>query len=249
MAAAGASEYLTSHRAILEALPTTGEDAVLYVAGSTTRIEAIVERARRHGVTVRNVGRGELRRIAPEARDCALDAGRRPGATAATLDEVLAASDAARGLLLVLDHITDPHNYGAILRSADQFAADAVVVPGRRSAPLSAVAVQSSAGTARHVRIVTVPNLAAAVGRMQDAGFWVYAADMAGEPAHKTRLTGRTAVVLGSEGGGVSRLVAERADGLLRIPMHGHADSLNVSVACGVLLYEVRRQQGWLDSV
>ncbi|MFW6260343.1 MAG: 23S rRNA (guanosine(2251)-2'-O)-methyltransferase RlmB [Spirochaetota bacterium] len=249
MAAAGASEYLTSHRAILEALATTGEDAVLYVAGSTTRIEAIVERARRHGVTVRNVGRGELRRIAPEARDCALDAGRRPGATAATLDEILAASDAARGLLLVLDHITDPHNYGAILRSADQFAADAVVVPGRRSAPLSAVAVQSSAGTARHVRIVTVPNLAAAVGRMQDAGFWVYAADMAGEPAHKTRLTGRTAVVLGSEGGGVSRLVAERADGLLRIPMHGHADSLNVSVACGVLLYEVRRQQGWLDSV
>ncbi|MFW5743897.1 MAG: 23S rRNA (guanosine(2251)-2'-O)-methyltransferase RlmB [Spirochaetota bacterium] len=249
MAAAGASEYLTSHRAILEALATTGEDAVLYVAGSTTRIEAIVERARRHGVTVRNVGRGELRRIAPEARDCALDAGRRPGATAATLDEVLAASDAARGLLLVLDHITDPHNYGAILRSADQFAADAVVVPGRRSAPLSAVAVQSSAGTARHVRIVTVPNLAAAVGRMQDAGFWVYAADMAGEPAHKTRLTGRTAVVLGSEGGGVSRLVAERADGLVRIPMHGHADSLNVSVACGVLLYEVRRQQGWLDSV
>lgn len=249
MAAQRGSELVTSHRAVLEALPTAGSGAVLYVAGETARLGEIVARAKRSGVTVRTVSRRELRRLAQDARDCALDLGREPGAKAATLDDALRAADAACGLVLVLDHVTDPHNYGAILRSADQFAADAVVVPGRRSAPLSAVAVQSSAGTAEHVTIVTVPNLASAVGRMQDAGFWVYAADMAGAPAHATRLSGRTAIVLGSEGTGVSRLVAERADGLVRIPMRGHADSLNVSVACGVLLYEIRRQQGWLDSV
>lgn len=244
-----AIEYLTSHRAVLEALATVGSDAVLYVAGAGRRLDEIVDRARRAGVTVRSVSRRELGRLAPEARDCALELVRQAAAPAATLAEVLATADTERGLVLLLDHITDPHNYGAILRSADQFAADAVVVPGRRSAPLSAVAVQSSAGTAEHVRIVAVPNLAAAVGEVQEAGFWVYAADIAGSPAHTSRLAGRTAIVLGSEGTGVSRLVRQRADGLVHIPMHGHADSLNVSVACGVLLYEVRRQQGWLDSV
>lgn len=244
-----ANEFVTSHRAVLEALPTSGPDAVLYVAGATRRLDEIVERARRFGVTVRSVSRRELLRLAPDARDCALEIGRHAGALTATLEDILTNADSRHGLVLLLDHVTDPHNYGAILRSADQFAADAVVVPGRRSAPLSAVAVQSSAGTAEHVRIVTVANLAAAIGQIKDAGFWVYAADMAGSPAHTTRLAGRTAIVLGSEGKGVSRLVTERADGLVRIPMHGHADSLNVSVACGVMLYEVRRQQGWLDAV
>ncbi|MFW5718146.1 MAG: TrmH family RNA methyltransferase, partial [Spirochaetota bacterium] len=194
-----ASELLTSHRAVVEALPTSGPDAVLYVAGATRRLDEIVKRARRCGVTVRSVSRRELLRLAPDARDCALEMGPHTGASTATLEDVLANAHPRHGLVLLLDHVTDPHNYGAILRSADQFAADAVVVPDRRSAPLSAVAVQSSAGTAEHVRIVTVANLAAAIGQMQAAGFWVYAADMAGRPAHTTRLAGRTAIVLGSE--------------------------------------------------
>jgi 23S rRNA (guanosine2251-2'-O)-methyltransferase len=247
--AARASEFLTSHRAIVEALSAGAAESVLFVAGDSPRLAEITKHARSLGVQVRRVSRKELRRFAPDSRDCALELRTRSVGNEVTLDTVIAGASAETGLILVLDHVTDPHNFGAILRSADQFGVDAVVVPGRRNAPLSAVAVQSSAGTAEHVRIVTVANLAAAIREIQDGGFWVYAAEMNGEPVYRTRLAGRTALVMGSEGRGVSRLVAERADGLVSVPMGGHADSLNVSVACGVLLYEIRRQQDWFESL
>lgn len=240
------TELITSHRAIRESLAVHRGEGTLLVAGGAPRAEQLAQLARQAGVTVRRVTRTELRSRAPDAHDCALELPPLRPQTGLTLDELLG-SEAKTLLLVLLDHVTDPHNYGAILRSADQFSADAVIVPGKRSAPLSAVAVQSSAGTAEHVRIITVANLAATIERLQGHGVWVYVAAMDGSPAHGCDLTGRVAIVLGSEGRGVSRLVGERADGSIRIPTRGHADSLNVSVACGVLLYEIRRQQGWLD--
>jgi len=241
------SELLTSHRAIREALPNAGAGSTLLISGDSPRLEQLLEKARANGVAVRRVARTELRSVAPDAHDCALEfVGVRREEL--SLDDIVGGSETSSLLLLVLDHVTDPHNYGAILRSADQFGVDAVVVAGRRSAPLSAVAIQASAGTAPHVPIVTVVNLAAAVESLKERNVWVYAADMDGQPAHRSNLSGRVAVVMGSEGKGVSRLIADRSDGHVRIPMGGHADSLNVSVACGVLLYEIRRQQGWLDA-
>lgn len=241
------SELLTSHRAIREALPKAGKGSTLLVSGDSPRLEQLLETARSNGVAVRRLARSELRSVAPDAHDCALEfVGVRRGDL--TLEAILDRSETDPLLVLVLDHVTDPHNYGAILRSADQFEVDAVVVAGRRSAPLSAVAIQASAGTAPHVPIVTVTNLASAVESMKERNIWVYAAEMDGEPAQRSNLSGRVAVVMGSEGKGVSRLIADRSDGHLRIPMGGHADSLNVSVACGVLLYEIRRQQGWLET-
>ncbi len=240
-------DYLTSYRLIHETLDMRRGGRALLVSGESPRLDELIRSARAQGIDVRRVSRKELHARAPGAHDCALEpAGARPEGEP-TLDEVLTRGDASRGLFLVLDHITDPHNFGAILRSADQFAVDAVIVPGRRSAPLSAVAIQSSAGTAQNVPIVTVTNLASALSRMQEHGTWVYAAEMDGEPVHRANLTGRVAIILGSEGTGVSRLLLDRSDGRLRVPTGGHADSLNVSVACGVLLYEIRRQQGWLD--
>ena len=241
-------ETLSSHRAIEESLPAAGPGSTLLVAGDTTRLARLIRIAESHHVPVRRVPRKQLRALAPDAHDCALQLARSDREQRnVRLEDVLA--DPARSplLVLVLDHVTDPHNYGAILRSADQFGVDAVVVPGRRAAPLSAAAVQASAGTAAHVPVVTVPNVAAAVESLKRAEVWVYAAEMAGDPIHTASLTGRVAIVMGSEGKGISRLIGERADAHLRIPMQGHADSLNVSVACGVMLYEVRRQQGWLD--
>ncbi len=240
-------DYLTSYRLIHATLKEGGGAQVLLVSGASPRLEELARVARAQGVSVRRVPRNELHSRAPGAHDCALEISGARREREPALDEVLSGADATRGLFLVLDHITDPHNYGAILRAADLFAVDAVIVPGRRSAPLTAVAVQASAGTAGHVTIVTVPNLASALSRMQERDVWVYAADMGGEPAHRANLTGRTAIVLGSEGTGVSRLLLDRSDGRLRIPTGGHADSLNVSVACGILVYEIRRQQGWLD--
>ncbi len=244
--AAKTTETLTSVRAIQEAIDGGGIEGTLFVAGDTPRLRDMARRARDAGLRVRRVSRTELRARASAAHDCAFEITRNHRSMNETLESVLLAGG-ADALFLVLDHVTDPHNYGAILRCADQFGVQAVVVPERRAAPLSAVAIQASAGTAHHVRIVSVANLASALNTLKEHNVWVYAADMDGEPVHRVGLSGRTAIVLGSEGKGVSRLVSERSDRRVRIPTRGHADSLNVSVACGVLLYEIRRQQGWLD--
>jgi 23S rRNA (guanosine2251-2'-O)-methyltransferase len=140
-----------------------------------------------------------------------------------------------------MDHIEDPQNYGAILRSADAFGADLVVTAKNRAAPLSEAAARASAGASAHVKVAAVTNLPRALGQLAEAGFWIYAADMDGSPLPSAKLPERFAIVLGSEGSGVSRLVAECCDGSLAIPMGGHVDSLNVSVSAAIFLYEYRR--------
>lgn len=245
--AASERRILTSHRAIRESLARPDAGSVLYVSGSGPGATALTRLAGERGIATRRVSRSELRRIAPDAHDCALELSSEALAGAGRGLETVLGDAGPSALVLILDHVTDPHNLGAILRSADLFAANAVIVPGRRAAPLTAAAVQASAGTARHVPMVTVPNLAATVATLQEHDFWVYAAEMGGQRIQDSNLTGRVALIMGSEGKGVSRLLTERADARVRIPINGHADSLNVSVACGILLYEVRRQQGWLD--
>jgi 23S rRNA (guanosine2251-2'-O)-methyltransferase len=193
------------------------------------------------------VSTSDLSQRAAGSHDCALEiSGER--STLTTIAEVIDNAD-EQSIVLLLDHVVDPQNLGAILRSADQFSVDAVIVPERRAAPLTAAVIQASAGTASYVPLITVKNLPRAIEELQRGAFWVFAAEMAGEALHRAKLDGRIVLVMGAEGGGVSRLVAERSDGLVAIPMAGHADSLNVSVACGILLYEVRRQQGWLDTI
>ena len=243
-------DLVTSHRAIAELLSTGAPGAVLLVGRKTPSAGDLVAAAKRRGIAVEWVSRRELVAQAPSARDCALILGGTDSdvTAPASLDARLAAIDGPNALVVLLDHVTDPQNYGAILRSADQFGIDAVIVPDRRSAPLSGAAIDASAGTAGHVPIIAVANLVSAIERLRDAGFWVYGADSGGEPVNVVDLTGRVGLVLGSEGAGMARLVRERCDRLVRIPIHGHADSLNVSVAAGILMYEVRRQQGWLES-
>ena len=164
------------------------------------------------------------------------------------LDEILAAPDP---LVLMLDGVTDPRNLGAILRAADGAGASGVVIPKDRAVGVTAAAVKASAGASEHVRVARETNLRRAVDRMKRAGLWVYAAEGEAEgagggiPYHELDLTGPVALVMGSEGRGIRRLVREGCDGALSIPMLGAVESLNVSVAAGVLLYEARRQRGW----
>lgn len=147
-------------------------------------------------------------------------------------------------LVLLLDGVEDPQNYGAILRSADQFGADAVVRPQRRSASLSSGAMAASSGAHAWVNRCSVPNLVRALQDLKKAGFWVYGADMDGTPLPAITFPPKTALVLGSEGKGLGRLVHETCDEILSIPTRGHIDSLNVSVAAGIFLYAVRSQTG-----
>lgn len=147
--------------------------------------------------------------------------------------------------VIVLDSVTDPHNVGAIIRSCDQFGADLVIMPVRNSANDFAeneIIARSSAGASAYVNVAVVTNLVRSVSKLKEAGFWVYGADAGGQSVQKIDFPKRTCIVMGSEGSGISRLLEEECDSIVSIPTCGKIDSLNVSVAAGVLLYEVYRQ-------
>ncbi|HET9964608.1 MAG TPA: 23S rRNA (guanosine(2251)-2'-O)-methyltransferase RlmB [Rubrobacter sp.] len=158
------------------------------------------------------------------------------------LEEILSIPDP---LVLVLDGVTDPRNLGAVLRAADGAGASGVVIPKDRAVGVRAPAVKASAGASEHVLVARVTNLRRAVDTMKEAGLWIYAAEAGGTPYTELDLAAAVALVLGSEGRGVRRLVREGCDGTVSIPMLGGVESLNVSVASAVLLYEARRRRGW----
>jgi 23S rRNA (guanosine2251-2'-O)-methyltransferase len=158
------------------------------------------------------------------------------------LEEILSAPEP---LVLVLDGVTDPRNLGAVLRAANGAGASGVVVPKDRAVGVTAAAVKASAGASEYVRVARVTNLRRAVEAMKRAGLWVYVSETGGTPYTELDLAGGVAFVLGSEGRGVRRLVREGCDGTVSIPMYGGVESLNVSVAAAVLVYEARRRRGW----
>lgn len=157
------------------------------------------------------------------------------------LGEILAVPEP---LILVLDGVTDPRNLGAVLRTADGAGASGVVIPKDKAVGVTAAAVKASAGASEHVRVARVTNLRRAVDAMKEANVWVYAAEAGGTDYAKLDLAGPVALILGSEGRGVRRLVREACDGSVSVPMLGAVSSLNVSVAAAVLAYEARRQRG-----
>ena len=155
----------------------------------------------------------------------------------------LAAEKGEKPFVVVLDGVEDPHNLGSIIRSADCAGVHGVILGKHRSAPVTAAAVKSSAGASEHMLIARVVNISAALEELKAAGLWIAGADMAGESMYKQDMTGAFALVIGNEGEGLSRLVKERCDYLVSIPMRGHVDSLNAGVAAGILLFEKRRQE------
>ena len=159
-------------------------------------------------------------------------------------DIVSAARDKGEQLLVVLlDGITDPHNLGAIIRSAECFGAHGVVIPKRRSAVVNDTVIKVSSGAAEHLPVAKVTNLNDAIRELKSQNVWVYATDFDGEPPKCANLTGDIAIVIGSEGEGIHRLTKELCDGVLTIPQYGNVNSLNASVAAGVVLYEAARQR------
>ena len=152
----------------------------------------------------------------------------------------------ARALVLVLDGVTDPHNLGACLRSADAAGATAVVIPKDRAADLTGAVRKVACGATESVPLVRVTNLARCLDKLQAAGLWLFgAADEAREDLYAKDLTGPLALLVGSEGDGLRRLTRERCDFLVRLPMAGAVSSLNVSVATGICLFEIGRQRGF----
>ncbi len=145
--------------------------------------------------------------------------------------------------IIVCDEIEDPHNLGAIIRTAEAAGAHGVIVPKRRSASLSFTVSKTSAGAVEFMHVARVTNIPQTLDELKEKGLWVYCADMDGEPFYNANLKGAVALVIGSEGKGVGRLVKEKCDVVLSMPMKGKINSLNASVAAGILMYEISKQR------
>ena len=227
---------------VLEALRAGRVSVVRIADRGGGRLREIVELASRQGVPVQ---REPAERLESRAR------GRVHQGVVAELSEGpsydvagLVGEAAAAPFIVVLDGVEDPHNLGAILRTADAAGVDGVVMQDRRSAARSGVAAKASAGALSHVRLAEVVNVARALDELKELGVWtVGLAGEATEVYDQIDLTGPVAVVLGAEGPGMRRLIREKCDFLVSIPMGGHVGSLNVSVAAGVVLFEVARQR------
>lgn len=162
-----------------------------------------------------------------------------------SVEEILdyAASRGEKPFIIILDGVEDPHNLGAIIRSAECLGAHGVIIPKRRAVGLTPVVAKAAAGATEYVRVAKVTNIATVIDELKEKGLWIYAADMGGEEYHKTDLTGSVAVVLGSEGFGISRLVKEKCDFTISIKLHGNINSMNVSCAAAVIFSEIARQR------
>ncbi len=148
--------------------------------------------------------------------------------------------------LIILDQIEDPHNLGAIIRSAESFGFDGVVIPERRSASVTSTVYKTSAGAINNIKVYRVKNLTRSIKDLKDKGFWIYGlAGEADSSIDKADLTGKVGLVVGNEGSGISRLVRDNCDMLVNIPMLGRVNSLNASVAAGISMYELLRQNGF----
>ena len=145
--------------------------------------------------------------------------------------------------IIILDEITDPHNFGSIIRTADAVGAHAVVIPKRRSVDITPVVAKASAGAVEYVPVCKVTNIVNTIKYLKDEGLWIAAADMDGGVFYEQNLTGPLGIVIGSEGFGISRLVKQNCDFVVKMPMIGNVTSLNASVAGGILLYEIFRQR------
>ena len=160
----------------------------------------------------------------------------------AELSDILEAAGESP-FLVVCDHLEDPHNLGAVIRTAEAAGAHGVIIPKRGGVGLTTAVAKASAGAVEHLPVARVANIASTIKELQKKGIWVYCADMDGQPWCSTDFSGGVALVVGSEGQGVSRIVREACDATVALPMLGQVNSLNASVAAGIILYEICRQR------
>lgn len=206
-------------------------------------VRKILDAARESGAHIRFEDRGYFNQFPYKAHQGVVALG--PPFEYATLEEVMVRRGEDPLLLVVLDHITDPHNAGAIIRTAECAGADAVIMPERRAAGVNATVRKAAAGAAAHLPIARVANVADAIRKLKKANVWVAGADLGERSVEHTQadFTRDIALVIGAEGEGLSQLVKRECDYLVRVPMLGKTESLNASVAAAVLLYEALRQR------
>lgn len=250
--------YLSGFHAVEErvraALENQGAAAKMQIHFSKPgpRVKKILDLAKSAGIKCGEVDKKTLDQMAADNRGIVLEIQGQEKTSSnlvdfdAWLERFKGQENNKRTTVIILDSVTDPHNVGAILRSADQFGAALVILPERRGAndiSQNEVIARSSAGAASWVPVSVVTNLVRAAQQLKDAGFWIYGADAGGVQVQDGTFAQNSVLIMGSEGSGIARLLKENCDTIVSIPTCGRIDSLNVSVAAGVLLYEIYRQE------
>lgn len=230
---------------VTEALKAGKSIDTLYVnenAGGS--ISSITRIARERGIVIKNVSDQKLTQMCRgESHQGVIASG--ACAEYVTIEDILAVSrkKGTAPFIIICDEIEDPHNLGAIIRTAEAAGADGIIIPKRRSASLNATVFKTSAGAASWLPVARVANLGAALDELKKNGVWIYGTDASGEEYTETSFTGAVGLVIGSEGFGIGRLIREKCDFLVRLPMLGKITSLNASVAAGIFMYETVRQR------
>lgn len=241
------SNLVIGRNAVAEAIRAGREIDTLMVAVGERggSVGKMIAQCREKGVVIKEVDRRKLDKI------CCGENHQGVAAFIAayeysTIEDIfnLAKSKDEEPFIIVCDEIEDPHNLGAIIRTAEAAGAHGVIIPKRRSASLSFAVSKTSAGALEYVPVARVSNLPSAIDELKKRGVWFYGADMDGEPWNKVSFgKNATALVIGSEGAGIGRLVKSKCDVIVSLPMRGKINSLNASVAAGILMYEVARQR------
>lgn len=244
---------IIGRNAVREALNSGREIDSIYLKRSEDRsgsILPIIAKAKEKGIVIKEVDGKKLDYMCGGANHQGIAASVAVKAYS-SLEDVLSLAK-ARGeppFIIVCDELSDPQNLGAILRTAECAGVHGVILPKRHSAGLSYAVGKASAGAVEYIHVVKVTNLTSTIRELKEQGLWIYAADMQGQDYCQVDYKGPAAIVIGSEGGGISRLVKEQADFTVRLPMKGKISSLNASVAAGVICYEVMRQRSGLHAI
>lgn len=237
---------IEGRNAVLEAFRSGRTIDKLYVLDGCVDgpVRTIVREAKKHDTLLNFVGKERLDQLSETKKHQGVIAVAAAYAYA-SVDDMLAAAE-TKGeapFLFLLDNIEDPHNLGAIIRTANLAGAHGVIIPKRRAAGLTATVAKTSAGAINYTPVAKVTNLTATIKELKERGIWFVCADMGGTGMYELDLKGPIGLVIGNEGDGVSKLVRENCDFIASIPMRGEIDSLNASVAAGVLAYEIVRQR------
>ena len=236
-------EVVAGRNPVTEALNGDRDVERVFIAdGAEGSVSKIVAIAREQGVIVDFVPKEKIDAMAPGIKHQGVVA-KVSEYSYAEMDDVFDKAEKAGEdpFIIILDEVTDPHNLGAVIRTAECAGAHGVIIPKRRAASLTQTVALSAAGAVETMPVVQVTNIARTIEELQNRGVWVGAADMDGETYYKANLTGPIAIVIGNEGKGVGRLVKEKCDFVLSIPMYGSINSLNASNAAAVLMYGIRR--------
>ncbi len=240
------NDVIGGRNAVHEALRSGRPIDSLYVARGqkTGSLTAIIAKAKQQNITIKEADSKKLDFMCSNANHQGIVAvaAAKPYAC---IEDIFALAESRNQspFIILADELEDPYNLGAILRTAECTGAHGVIIPKRRAVGLTYAVGKASAGAMEYVPVVRVTNISAAIDQLKKRGLWIYATDMKGEHWCTLDYTGPIGLVIGSEGSGISRLVKEKADFTLTLPMVGHINSLNASVACGVLCYEIARQR------